>query len=65
MINFDFTDFLRSHRDSQLFLGSGIDIMTIPEFLKAFVGKSVEHTALPASSKFTILTSSMFLLVYA
>lgn len=48
-MRFYLVDFHRSLPDSQLFLDSGIDVMNLPEFLKAFVGKSVEHSALVTS----------------
>jgi len=38
---FTVTDFPKSHPDSNLFLDCGIDMMNMPEFLSAFVGKSV------------------------
>ena len=40
-----FTELSRAHPDAPLFTENGIDIMTVKEFVRGFMGKTVEHQA--------------------
>lgn len=49
------TELSRAHPDAPLFLESGIDILTIKEFVRGFMGNVVEHQANTELCKFSTL----------
>ena len=49
------TELSRTHPDAPLFTEIGIDIMTVKEFVRGFMGKAIEHQANTKSCKLSSL----------
>jgi len=49
------TELSRTHPDAPLFLENGVDVLTVKEFVRGFIGKIVEHQANTKLCKFFTL----------
>jgi len=57
-----FTELSRAHPDAPLFTENGIDVMTVKEFVRGFMGKAVEHQANTKLRKLSSLAYDTFTL---
>lgn len=50
------TELSRKHADASLFMENGIDILTVKEFVRGFMGKTVDHQANTKLCKLSFVT---------
>ena len=58
------TELSRTHPDASLFTESGIDVLTVKEFVRGFMGKVVEHQANTKLCKLSTLTWRLLSIEY-